>query len=276
MPIPEEIAGNPGQLKYVCNITGELRSYVPFSLIESGMLVTNWGDAPSDTVAEGAMTLLLAVMKNLRDHIETVAAGGWRIPTLGTKGSLNGCDVGIYGMGVIGRRFVELIRPFRPVLRVFDKYVTDLPEGCTTVGSLEELFKTSRIIVLHAGLSPETRHSVSAGLLSLLPDNGIIINTARGGIIDQDALFKELKSGRLRAGLDVLDGEAGDCLREDDEARQWSNLILTSHQVSDTAWGSDQTLENVMRRVCLENIERFSKGGEPLFRMTAERFQHST
>jgi len=276
MRVPDEIAVDPGRLRYICNITGELRAFVPFSVIQSGMLVTNWGDAPADTVAEGAMVLLLAVMKNLRDHIETVAGGGWRTSTLHTQASLNGCDVGIYGMGVIGRRFVELIKSFRPRLRVYDKYVKDLPDGCLAVGSLRELFKSSKIIVIHAGLSPETRRTVNAEMLSLLPDNGIIINTARGGIIDQDALFKELKSGRLRAGLDVLDGEAGDCLRENDEARLWSNLILTSHQVSDTAWGTDETLENAMRRVCLENMERFSKGEPMKFVMTEERYARST
>ncbi|MCL2660675.1 MAG: hypothetical protein FWD64_09185, partial [Acidobacteriaceae bacterium] len=97
MPIPEEVAENPGRLRYVCNITGELRSWVPLSLIRAGVLVTNWGDAPADSVAEGAMALLLAVMKNLRDHIAAVAEGGWQTPSASTKGSLKGCDVGIYG-----------------------------------------------------------------------------------------------------------------------------------------------------------------------------------
>jgi len=103
-----------------------------------------------------------------------------------------------------------------------------------------------------------------------------VINTARGGIVDQDALFREIKSGRLRAGLDVLAGDAGDFLDPNDEARQWKNLILTSHRVSDIAWGTEETLENVMRRACLENIERFSKGEPPLFQMTEERYLRST
>jgi len=276
MPIPDEIAENPGKLRYVCNISGELRAFVPVSLIRAGILVTNWGDAPADSVAEGAMVLLLAVMKNLRDHIETAAEGGWRVPSMATKGSLKGCDVGIYGLGAIGRRFVDLIRPFQANLIVYDKYVTDVPPGCGRVNSLKELFQASKIIVIHAGLSPETRRSVNAEMLALLPDGGIIINTARGGIVDQDALFRELKSGRLRAGLDVLDGEAGDYLGEHDEARKWNNLILTSHTVSSAEWGTEETLENIMRRICLENIERFSKGQAPLFQMTEERYSRST
>lgn len=276
MPIPEEIAQNPGSLKYICVITGEMRHWVPLSVIEAGIPVTNWGDASAEGVAEGAMALLLSVMKNIRSYTETVAAGGWGIDATTTMAGLRGCDVGIYGMGAIGRRFVELIRPFGATLRVFDPYVAKLPEGCARVDSLEELFDHSSIIAVHAGLSPETRHSVNGALLARLPDGGIIINTARGGLIDQDALFSELESGRLRAGLDVLDGPDGDYLPPDHPARSWPNLILTCHSAMDVKWGTEATLERAMYGVCLDNLRRFA-AGEPLrFRMDRERYLIST
>ena len=276
MPIPDEISQNPGNLKYVSVITGEMRHWVPLSLIEAGIPVTNWGDSPAEMVAEGAMTLLLAVMKNIRDYIETGINGGWSIASKNMMGGLRNCSVGIYGMGVIGRRFTELIRPFGANLSVYDPYIVDLPEGCERAESLETLFRNSSIIVIHAGLSPETQHSVNEQLLALLPDGGIVINTSRGGLIDQEALFRELETGRLRAGLDVFDGPDGDYLPPDHPARNWSNLILTFHSVMDVYWGTDATLKQAMYSVCLDNINRFIRGENLRFVMDKNRYLIST
>jgi phosphoglycerate dehydrogenase-like enzyme len=94
--------------------------------------------------------------------------------------------------------------------------------------------------------------------MAKLPDQGIIINTARGAIIDQVALFDELKSGRLRAGLDVL---WPDNLPENHEARQWENLIWTCHQFSSIAWPSEGIAGELGHyQIHLENIKAFSEG----------------
>jgi len=91
------------------------------------------------------------------------------------------------------------------------------------------MFEQCEAIVIHAALSPETERTVTAELLSLLPDRGIIVNTARGQIIDNEALFAELRRGRLRAALDVTDPEE---LPRDHPARGYDNLILTAHSRS--------------------------------------------
>jgi len=169
-----------------------------------------------------------------------------------------------------------MIRPFGAYLRVFDPYVADLPEGCMRVDSLRELFAASSIIVVHAGQSDETRGTVSKEMLALLPDGGIVINTARGGIIDQDALFAELATGRLRAGLDVLDGPHGDALPPEHPARQLENLLLTAHSVSASRWGGVNTQEKLMQDVCLDNIRRFLRGDALRFIMSKERYLRST
>ena len=275
-PVPEAIAQSPGQLRYICHVTGTLRDIVPLKVIQSGIPVTNWGDAPAGLVAEGAMVLLLAVMKDLQVVSQTVRDGGWGVDDREVVGgTLHGLNVGIYGMGVIGRRFVDLIQPFGSVLRVFDPFVSKLPSGCIGVSSLEELFRWSEAIVIHAGLTPETRHSVNAHLLSLLPYHGIIINTARGGIIDQDALFAELEKGRLRAGLDVLDG--ADRLDSDDKARTWNNLILTQHQVDRSRFpGGEHRLITLAEETCIDNLSRFVTGQPLRFVMDESRYQRST
>ena len=261
-PVPPAIAREPGALRYVCNITGEMKKWVPPELVESGLPITNWGDAPAGAVAEGAMTLLLAVLKDLHKQVQSIRRDGWRQDEAHTGGSIEGLNVGVYGCGMIGRVFIDLIRPFRPVLRVFDPYMSEAPAGCERVSSLEALFSASEAIVIHAGLNPETLHSVTADLLRRLPRYGVVINTARGAIVDQEALFAELASGRLRAGLDVLDP---DSLPPGHPARSWENCIFTGHQLS-RGWPTDgkpPTRLQPMHRVCLDNLRRHA-AGEPL------------
>lgn len=262
-PVPASIARDPGALRYICNITGEMKQWVSVELVESGIPITNWGDAPAGVVAEGAMALLLATLKDLHRQTQTIRRDGWYLDPALTGGSIEGLRVGIYGCGMIGCAFIELIRPFRPALRVFDPYAAELPDGCERVASLEQLFDCSQAIVIHAGLNAGTRHSVTADLLRRLPRHGVIINTARGAIVDQDALFAELASGRLRAGLDVLDP---DSLPTGHPARTMENCILTAHHVS-RLWPTDDkpatSLPPSAPRICLDNLRRFA-AGQPL------------
>lgn len=273
--LPAAIAADPGRLRYACNITGELTKFFPIEFLDAGILMSNWGDYPANRVAEGAMALLLATLKDIHFQTEHVRAGGWKMDMHFHGGSLEGAIVAIYGLGVIGRRFLELIAPFRARLRVFDPYLRENPEGVERVHSLEELLEGAQILVIHAALTPETRNSINAQLLAKLPRHGVVINTARGGIIDQDALFRELETGRLRAGLDVLEP---DSLPEDHPARRWPNLILTAHRV-DHGWpdfNEPPTTLNQMQRICLDNIERFRRGEQPRFLFDRERYLRST
>lgn len=274
-PIPVEIVSNPGNLRYVCHITGEMRHTIPIEVIDAGIPVTNWGDATANGVAEGAMTLLLASAKELHARIRHIERDRWALDGEAHGGTLEGLNVGVYGYGGIGRRFVELIRPFRSTVRIYDPYAATIPHDCIRVDTLERLFEESDAIVVHAGLCDATRRSVTAELLSRLPRHGVVVNTARGGIIDQDALFTELETGRLRAGLDVLEP---DSLPPGHPARTWENLILTAHHV-ENPWpldGRPATSLTPMQEVCLDNLSRFLVG-EPLrFVMDHRRYLLST
>ena len=274
-PIPDSLANNPGRLRYICNVTGEMKRFVSQALIESPFItVTNLGDAPAFNVAEGAMSLLLASLKSLSVHRDSQRAGGQQKPANLFPGSLYQLPVGIYGMGVIGRAFVEMLRPFQPRITAFDPYVQQMPEGVTRADSLEALFRTSKAVVIHAGLSDETHHSVTRELLALLPDHSILVNTARGGIIDQEALLAEIQSGRLRAALDVL--EDGDTLPADHPARQYPGLLITSHCISNDEWSFDPLQLDRKALVCLDNLQRFMAGQPLRFVMTPERYRLST
>lgn len=274
--LPEALAADRGKVRYLCCVTGGVRGFVTLAHIDAGLPVTNWGDTSAHPIAEGAMCLLLAALKGLHANIVSVRSGGGVDTPHRGGGTLRGLNIGIYGFGVIGRRFAEMVRPFGSVLRVFDPFVTDFPDYVTPVSSLEELFRQSEAVSIHAGLTAATRGTVTAGLLALLPRHGILINTARGDIVDQAALFRELESGRLRAGLDVL--AEPEWLPVDHPARQWQNLIWTCHDI-ERDWPTDgqppQKL-HAMHGICLDNLRRF-RDGQPLrFLMDRRRFDLST
>jgi phosphoglycerate dehydrogenase-like enzyme len=275
---PDSLAQDRGSLRYICCVTGALRGYVGLPLIEAGIPVTNWGDAPARGFAEGAAALLFTVLQNFRPLGKLVEAGLWSGRHHLPMTLLRRLRVGIYGLGAIGRAFVEMIAPFDPVLSGYDPYLNDeqWPASVARKDSLDALFDGIDALIVHAGLSPETRHSVSAELLAKLPDNGIVINTARGGLINQDALLAELRSGRLRAGLDVLDSIGhGDALSMNDPARFYPNLVLTCHDAGIGSWPKREELER-FHEIALDNLRRF-RDGQPLqFAMDAERYRRST
>lgn len=281
--VPNELADNPGNLKYICNITGELTGWIDSPIIESPhIIVTNWGDAPAFDVAEGAFALMQAVMKDIPLTIDHTQKGGIGASPQRRMTSLHFTRVCIYGLGVIGRKFVEFIRPYKPEIYAYDPYVKDMPEGVTRVDTLEELFSKAQIMVIHAALCEETMGSVTKELLSLLPDGAVFINTARGAIVDQGALFEELKTGRLRAGLDVTctdepSNKCHDWLSKDNPVRKLNNVITTGHLVSShDSWGVNPDALDFASMNCLENLRRFSVG-EPLkFVMDTVRYKRST
>ena len=273
VPIPCGIAKKPGKLKYICNVSGSLSPWISMDIIKSDIQVTNWGDAPANSVAEGAMALLLAALKDIPTYVLNSRAG---LDGRGdcVSGTLYNARVAIYGLGAIGLRFVEMIQPFGAKLFVYDPYIDRMPEGCTRVHSLDELCSNADIFVVHAGRSAETDYSITARHLAMLPDHAVIVNTARGELFKQDDLFAALETGRLRAGIDVFDA---DIFESHHPARQWPNMVYTFHKISTDTWPPlrDGELER-MYEVALENLWRF-KGNEPLcFEMDLVRYLRST
>lgn len=274
---PAELATKPGRLQYVCHLTGGMRDMIPLEIVESDIPVTNWGNAQARAVAEGAVLLLLASLKGLRERIDNIEAGAWRpSETDFRSGMMFELPLGVYGCGFIGRTFIDMVRPFQPRIRVFDPFAETIPDDCERVDSLQALFAGSRAVAIHAGWTEQTAGSVTADLLASLPDGGVVVNTARGAIIDQDALFAELASGRLRAGLDVL--VPPEQLPADHPARRFPNLVLTAHSLSQP-FPRDYVSEDAfepMHHICLDNVRRYLAGETLQFPMDRERYELST
>jgi phosphoglycerate dehydrogenase-like enzyme len=175
----------------------------------------NWGG-----VAEGTMAMLLAVMKRIRERDRHVKEGGWRNNALlGTYlgarriDNFPGLAIGIIGFGRIGIRFADLLAPWRVRLMACDPYVEDAVFARHNVRrvDLETLLMESDVVSLHCNLTDETRDLIGAEQLALMRPTAVLINTARGPVVDADALFDALSKDRLRAAaLDVLPQEPPD------------------------------------------------------------------
>ena len=203
--LPPELADDPGRLRYICHLRGGIRR-VPKALMERGVIVTNWGD-DIQSVAEGAMALLLCMLRQL-PTLDAHAKGGpdERIYQM-YEPRLSSLTVGLYGYGPIGRHMARMLEPFGPTIAIYDPYAKDVPDRYRRCQSLRELFSACQIISIHCGLNDTTRLSVTRELLELLPQGGIVINTARGWVVDEQALGDLVSQGRLLAGIDTIHDE---------------------------------------------------------------------
>ena len=181
---------------------------------ELGILVThapvesNWGG-----VAEGAFAMMLSLLKRLPALDRHVREGGWRKPGLnGTflgrrQDGYEGITVGIVGLGRVGSRFADLLAPWRVRVLAHDPYVDEskfVHHNATPV-DLDTLLRESDVVTLHCNLSRETRGMIDARALGLMKPTAILMNTARGPLVDEGALYDALAADRLRgAALDVF------------------------------------------------------------------------
>lgn len=205
--LPLELAQDFGRLRWLCHWHGTIRHLCDKKLVEAGLLVTNWGDAV-DGVAEGAMALLLCQLKQLPalDAFTKGQSADERVYQM-FPCTLKGRDVGLYGFGPIGQHMARMLAPFGARIAIYDPFAKDVPRKIRQCATLRDLFATCQVISIHCGLNHQTQDSVTGELLALLPQGGIVINTARGGIVDEAALAELVKQGRLLAGIDVIRDE---------------------------------------------------------------------
>ncbi len=171
-----------------------------------GILVTRATDSNTQAVAEHTLALILALAKDLRPHGAAIASGLWREPTARVR-DLAGMRLGLVGFGGIARAVVPLAKAFGMVLSAYSPS-QNAASGVRMAASLDDLLAGSDVISVHCPLTASTRHLIDAPALARMPRGGYVINTARGGIVDEAALAAALNSGHIAgAGLDVFEGE---------------------------------------------------------------------
>jgi glyoxylate reductase len=215
---------------------------------ERGVAVTNTPGVLDAAVADLTLALILACRRHLVASHRFVREGrwrhGWAQPEL-LGSDLAGATLGLVGFGRIGRQVATRAQAFGMRI-VCHRRTGGLP--------LDELLGTADVVSLHVPLTPETDGLISRDRLALLQDGATLINTARGAIVDEDALVEELASGRISAGLDVFADEP----HVPERLLDLPNVVLTPHLASATA-----ETRAAMTRVLVDNVLALLRG-EPL------------
>jgi glyoxylate reductase len=212
------------------------------------VVVTNTPDVLTNATAELAVALMLAAARRVGEGERLVRRGDWRgwQPDQLLGRELSGATIGIVGMGRIGSRVAELMTGFDPLI-----LHTSRRGGM----EIEQLVAESDVVTLHLPLSAATRHLVDAALLARFKPGSILVNTARGGLVDTEALVQALRDGPLAAAaLDVYEHEP----EVPPELVELENVVLAPHLGSATRSARDG-----MARLVAENVSAVLEGRPP-------------
>ncbi len=272
-PLPEAwVTDAACRLRYVCHLTGSVRRLVPRVFLERGGLVTNWGSLAAASVAEQALLLALAALRDLgswRACIERRPAKP-RWDCVRTR-PLRGARVGIHGFGGVARHLVELLRPFQVSIRAYSAGVPEAfmrEHGVEPRASLEPVFQGSDIVFECEALTPATAGRVTAALLASLPDDAVFVNVGRGRVVDEEALAREAASGRIRVAIDVVSKEP---IRADEPLCRIPGVIVSPHIGGPTVAEHPRCAA-----LALENLDRFLRGDRPQAIVTLEAYDRAT
>ncbi len=260
-----------GQLHYVCHVGGSVRNLVPRSLIERSLMVSNWGECISETVAETALMLTLSALRRSHYYAHLMhEKKGWAEVPAGTQ-SLFERKVGIHGFGKIARKLIPLLRPFRVQISAFtigveaEEYAR---AGVTRSASLDALFSESEILIELEALTPATRGVVTERLLRRLPPDAVFVSLGRGQVVDEPGMIRVAAEGRIRLALEVY---AQEPLPVDSPLRTMHDAVLFPHIGGPT--------DDCIYRCgdfALLNLARHAQGQPPEARVTLEIYDRST
>jgi phosphoglycerate dehydrogenase-like enzyme len=216
-----------------------------------GITVATTPGANADAVAEHTVALMLGSLRHLPAMDRGMRSGDW---PRDRPSQLRGKTVGLIGLGDIGMRVAGLLRPFGVSVLAWTRNEGDQrAEQCgarwTPIGPL---LRDSDVVSLHLRLTPETRGFLDATRLAMLKTGALLVNTARAGLVDHDALLESLRANRINAALDVFHLEP---MAADDPLLALPNVVVTPHNAGSTA----EAIEQGLRRA-VENVELFLAG----------------
>jgi phosphoglycerate dehydrogenase-like enzyme len=262
------------QLRVVAHCGGEVKSRFSRSLFKR-LTITNAPVPMARATAELGAALLLYCARNVDFYRSQLRKGSNRVykdvHLHGSSESLTGQTVAMIGFGRIGRALVDLLRGFDLKWLVYDPYALRSLSRQYPVHfeGLRNLLPHAHLLVLTASLTDQTRGLLDRQNLARLPDNATVINIARGGLIDLDALRTEVRCGRLRCALDVTDPQ--EPLPSRDPLRNMQGAIVTPHIA-----GSGRRVREEIARAVLDDLEYFFSGKGVENRVTTSMLDRMT
>lgn len=228
----ENVLDGADRLKLVAHTGGSVATYVSPAFYDRGLTVVSGNWVFAESVAEGVIAYILCSLRDLPYYHNEMQAGRWGAGQWYNEGLLDQ-SVGLVGFGTVAKYLVKMLEPFRAKIKAYDPYVSN--EVLTAYGveraSLEDILSQSKIISIHAPRTPDTYHMIDKALLRTIRDGALLVNTARGSILDENALAGELALGRFKAILDVYEEEP---LPAGSKLRGLKNVILIPHMAGPT------------------------------------------
>ncbi|MDX1992584.1 MAG: phosphoglycerate dehydrogenase [bacterium] len=256
-PITPEVLERADRLRVISRYGIGLDAVDLAAATAKGIVVTNTPGGNTNAVAELTLAYMLALARNLPRHDRQIRQRDWSL----LKGrELTGQTLGLIGMGRIGRRVAELVRPFNMPILFYDPYPPDaafLQQVNGKAVMLDEVITSSDFISLHLPLSDQTRNLINADVLAKMKPGAFLVNTARGGLVDETALYDSLQAGRLGgAAFDAFAQEPA----FDSILITCDNFIATPHIGSSTVQATLQ-----MGLMASQNLLAVLRGERPEF-----------
>ena len=210
LPFDKMMLAKAPQLKLIAHAAGSVKQLATPDVLAQGIQFTSAAQANGISVAEHCLGVFLYLLKHKCNK------------------ALYNVTIGLVGLGFIGRHVAHLLKAFEVEVVAYDPFVS--AEVCQNLGvrpvSLDELLAISDVVSLHSPSIPETRHTLNVRTLALLKDNCLLVNTARGSLIDEQALYQAAQGGRFQVYLDVTDPEP---MAPDHPLRALPNVVITPH-----------------------------------------------
>ncbi len=255
-------------LKLIAHCAGTVAHIASETCYARGIPVLSANPIMAKYVAEGALAYILSGIRAIRAYDGNMRAGLWH-QNMPVTNTIVGGEIGLVGLGTVGRNLLDMLRPFGCTVKIYDPY---LPDGALDAWdfassvSFEEAMQNP-VVSIHASQTPETYHMVNAGALALMPDDALLVNTARGSLVDMEALIAELQSGRLRAVLDVYEREG--CPQDERLLACTDRLTLQPH-LAGMPSGS------AMTAAIIDDLERFLRGDSLHLAVSHAQYLHMT
>ena len=230
---------------------------------EKGIVVSNVPDYCIEEVSDTAVAHILNCLRSVSRANNLIHEDRWSYEAIKPLKRIAETPVGLVAFGNIARRTAEKLRPWGMPIYAADPFFKDQAKyDWVTFVELDELFKVAEVLSVHAPLSESTRHLINGEAFAKMKDGVCIVNTSRGGLIDEGALVSAISSGKVRAaGLDVLDMMDSDYNR--------SELLKFSEQITITphlGWYSESSVKELQRKVA-ENVFSMLQNGKPNYRV---------